>query len=71
MPRTKGGKNRPKLITDFAAQIAEKSIISLTDEVTSITANINTLKADLKGKKAVLKSAQKERISLERKKFYH
>ena len=70
MPRTKGSKNRPKLITDFASQIAEKqeSIISLTDEVTSITTNIDTLKADLKGKKAALKSAQKELISLEWKK---
>lgn len=70
MPRTKGSKNRPKLTTDFASQIAEKqeSIISLTSEIGSITANIDTLKADLKEKKAALKSAQKELTSLERKK---
>lgn len=70
MPRTKGSKNRPKLTTDFAFQIAEKqeSIASLTSEITSITANIETLKADLKEKKAALKTAQKELISLERKK---
>lgn len=70
MPRTKGSKNRPKLTTDFASQIAEKqsSIASLTAEITSITANIDTLKVDLKEKKTALKSAQKELTSLERKK---
>lgn len=70
MPRTKGSKNRPKLTTDYASQIAEKreSIASLTSEITSITANIGTLKADLKEKKVALKSAQKELTSLERKK---
>ena len=38
MPRTKGSKNRPKLTTDIASQIAEKqeSIASLTAEITSI-----------------------------------
>lgn len=50
MPRTKGGKNKPKITTDFTSQIAEKqeSIASLTAEITSITANIDTLKVDLK-----------------------
>ena len=49
MPRTKGSKNKPKVINDYASQIAEKqeSITSLTAEIASITANIDTLKADL------------------------
>ena len=57
MPRTKGSKNRPKTVTDYASQIAEKqeSITSLTAEISSITANIDTLKADLKEKKTALK----------------
>ena len=64
MPRTKGGKNKPKITTDFTSQIAEKqeSIASLTAEITSITANIDTLK------KTALKSAQKELTKLESKK---
>ena len=68
MPRTKGGKNKPKITTDFTSQIAEKqeSIASLTAEITSITANIDTLKVDLK--KTALKSAQKELTKLESKK---
>ena len=70
MPRTKGGKNKPKITTDFTSQIAEKqeSIASLTAEITSITANIDTLKVDLKKKKTALKSAQKELTKLESKK---
>ena len=52
MPRTKGGKNRPKtnITKDYASQIAEKqkTIVSLNTEIASITANIDTLKADLK-----------------------
>lgn len=66
MPRTKGGKNKPKITTDFTSQIAEKqeSIASLTAEITSITANIDTLKVDLKKKKTALKSAQKELTKL-------
>ena len=70
MPRTKGSKNRPKLTTDFASQIAEKheSINSLTTEITSITANIDALKVDLKEKKTALKKAEKEVTSLEAKK---
>lgn len=70
MPRNKGSKNRPKLTTDIASQIAEKqeSIASLTAEITSITANIDTLKADLKDKKTAFKSAQKELTKLEAKK---
>ena len=70
MPRTKDSKNRPKLTTDYASQIAEKqdSIASLTSEITSITSNIDTLKADLKEKKDALKFAQKELTSLKRKK---
>lgn len=48
MPRTKGSRNKPKITTDIASQIAEKqeSIASLTSEITSITTNINTLKAE-------------------------
>lgn len=43
MPRTKGSKNKPKVINDYASQIAEKqeSITSLTAEIASITANMH------------------------------
>ena len=71
MPRTKGGKNKPKTVTaDFATQIAEKQSAkeALTAEIASITANIDTLKADLKVKKAALKKAEKEAEMLEAKK---
>lgn len=71
MPRTKGSKNKPKMVTaEFATQIAEKQSAkeALTAEIASITANIDTLKADLKEKKAALKSAQKELTKLESKK---
>lgn len=61
MPRTKGSKNKPKVIKDYATQIAEKqeTIASLNTEIASITANIDTLKADLKEKKTALKKAEK------------
>ena len=41
MPRTKGSKNRPKINTDYAFQIAEKqeTIASLNTEIASITVN--------------------------------
>ena len=70
MPRTKGSKNKPKISTDIASQIAEKqsSIASLMAETASITANIDTLKADLKEKKTALKVTQKELAKLEAKK---
>ena len=70
MPRTKGSKNKPKVTSDFASQIAEKQgfIVSLTSEITSITANIDTQKADLKEKKAALKKVEKELTTLEAKK---
>lgn len=70
MPRTKGSKNKPKVINDFASQIAEKrsSIESLNTEIASITANIDSLKVDLKAKRAALKSAEKEVGKLEAKK---
>ena len=61
MPRTKGSKNKPKMVTaDFATQIAEKQSAkeALTAEIASITANIDTLKADLKEKKTALKKAR-------------
>lgn len=47
MPRTKGSKNKPKVVNDFASQIAEKqsTIESLNTEIASITANIDSLKA--------------------------
>ena len=56
MPRTKGSKNRPKTVTDYASQIAEKQ-----ESITSLT-------ADLKEKKTALKKAEKEVTSLEAKK---
>ena len=71
MPRTKGGKNKPKTVTaDFAAQIAEKQSAkeALTAEIASITANIDTLKVDLKEKKSALKKTEKEVASLKAKK---
>ena len=70
MPRTKGSKNKPKVIKDYASQIAEKQevIASLNTEITAITANIDTLKANLKEKKTALKKAEKEVASLEAKK---
>lgn len=71
MPRTKGSKNKPKMVTaDFATQIAEKQSAkeALTAEIASITANIDTLKADLKEKKTALKKAEKEVVTLEAKK---
>ena len=71
MPRTKGSKNKPKIVTaDFAMQIAEKQSAkeALAAEIASITANIDTLKADLKVKKTALKKAEKELTTLEAKK---
>ena len=70
MPRTKGSKNKPKAINDYASQIAEKQSAreALSAEITSITANIDTLKTDLKVKKTALKKAEKEVASLEAKK---
>ena len=71
MPRPKGSKNKPKIVTaDFATQIAEKQSAkeALTAEIASITANIDTLKADLKVKKATLKKVEKEVEMLEAKK---
>ena len=71
MPRTKGSKNKPKIVNaDYATQIAEKQSAreALSAEITSITANIDTLKADLKEKKAALKTSQKELTKLEAKK---
>ena len=71
MPRTKGSKNKPKVVTaDYATQIAEKQATKdvLSAEVTSITANIDSLKADLKEKRASLKAIDKEIVKLEAKK---
>lgn len=70
MPRNKGSKNKPKVVNDFAFQIAEKqsTIESLNTEIASITANIDSLKAELKTKRAALKSAEKEVGKLEAKK---
>ena len=71
MPRTKGSKNKPKMVTaDFATQIAEKQSAreALSAEIASITANIDALKADMKTKKAELKSIDKEIVKLEAKK---
>ena len=71
MPRTKGSKNKPKIVTaDFATQLTEKQSAkeALSAEIASITANIDTLKADLKAKKTALKKAEKEVATLEAKK---
>ena len=71
MPRPKGSKNKPKIVTaDFATRIAEKQSAkeALSAEIASITANIDTLKADLKEKRAALKKAEKEVATLEAKK---
>lgn len=70
MPRTKGSKNKPKMVTaDFATQIAEKQSAKevLSAEIASITANIDTLKVDLKEKKASLKAIDKDIVKLEGK----
>ena len=71
MPRTKGSKNKPKIVTaDFATQLTEKQSAkeALSAEIASITANIDTLKADLKAKKTALKKAEKDVATLEAKK---
>lgn len=71
MPRTKGSKNKPKMVTaDFATQIVEKQSAKevLSAEIASIAANIDSLKADLKEKKASLKAIDKEIVKLEAKK---
>ena len=70
MPRTKGSKNKPKMVTaDFATQIAEKQSAKevLSAEIASIAANIDSLKVDLKEKKASLKTIDKEIVKLEGK----
>lgn len=70
MPRTKGSKNKPKMVRDFVSQIAEKqsSIEALNTEIASITTNIDSLKAELKNKRAALKSVEKEVGKLKAKK---
>ena len=71
MPRTKGSKNKLKVVTvDYTAQIAEKQSAkeALSAEIASITVNIDSLKADLKEKKASLKAIDKEIVKLEAKK---
>lgn len=71
MPRTKGSKNKPKMVTaDFATQIAEKQSAKevLSAELASIAANIDTLKVDLKEKKVSLKAIDRDIVKLEGKK---
>lgn len=71
MPRTKGSKNKPKMVTaDFATQIAEKQSAKevLSAEIASIAANIDTLKVDLKEKKVSLKAIDRDIVKLEGKK---
>lgn len=71
MPRTKGSKNKPKMVTaDFATQIAEKQSAKeeLSAEIASIAANIDSLKADLKEKKVSLKAIDRDIVKLEGKK---
>ena len=53
MPRTKGSKNKPKVVTiDFGSQIAEKqeTIASLNTEISSIQKAIEEQKNTLKEK---------------------
>ena len=56
MPRTKGSKNKPKAINDYASQIAEKqeTIVSLNTEIASIQKAIEEQKNTLKEKKSAL-----------------
>lgn len=71
MPRTKGSKNKPKMLTaDFATQIVEKQSAKevLSAEIASIAANIDSLKADLKEKKVSLKAIDRDIVKLEAKK---
>lgn len=71
MPRTKGSKNKPKMVTaDFATQIAEKQSAKevLSAEIASIAANIDSLKVDLKEKKVSLKAIDRDIVKLEGKK---
>ena len=68
MPRPKGSKNKPKIVTaDFATQIAEKQSAreALSAEIATITANLDSLKTDLKEKKTSLKAIDKEIVKLE------
>lgn len=68
MPRTKGSKNKPKIVTaDFATRIAEKQSAreALSAEIATITANLDSLKTDLKEKKTSLKAIDKEIVKLE------
>lgn len=53
MPRTKGSKNKPKAINDYASQITEKqeTIASLNTEIVSIQKAIEEQKNTLKEKK--------------------
>ena len=71
MPRTKGSKNKPKMVTaDFATLIVEKQSAkeALSAEIASIAANIDSLKADLKEKKVSLKAIDRDIVKLEAKK---
>lgn len=71
MSRTKGSKNKPKMVTaDFATQIVEKQSAKevLSAEIASIAANIDSLKADLKEKKVSLKAIDRDIVKLEAKK---
>ena len=62
MPRTKGSKNKPKAINDYASQIAEKqeAVASLNTEIASIQKAIEEQKNTLKEKKSALKKAEKK-----------
>ena len=68
--QTKGSKNKPKTINDYASQIAEKqeTIAYLNTEIVSIQKAIEEQKNTLKEKKSALKKAEKEVASLEAKK---
>lgn len=78
MPRPKGSKNKaPRkvkatetVVTDYAAQIAEKLFAkeAFSSEIANLNENLTTLQTDLKNKKVELKKLEKEIAKLEAKK---
>ena len=65
MPRTKGSKNKPKAINDYASQIAEKqeAVASLNTEIASIQKAIEEQKNTLKEKKTEAEAVLKKLLA--------
>lgn len=65
MPRTKGSKNKPKAINDYASQITEKqeTIASLNTEIVSIQKAIEEQKNTLKEKKTEAEAVLKKLLA--------